>query len=258
MLYSKYGRVGIEVLQSVFRDLGLRQDEASVRVVKETISVLPTYHPGHRPIKRSGDEFQSDAGLVDAFLHGRERSYTVDDCIDLVTSAGLVFQGWLIKAPYYAHDWFAPTSKLYSALNALPEAKLWSVMERIQIFNTCHFFLACRPERPKESYTIDFSAQGSGDYVPLMRIGCGLSGAEIFRRDWRTTLDEAQLPFVQHVDGRRTIREIAACVAQSGARRGDAADQETFGRELFRSLWRLDFVAMGLPEAPARVTTGTG
>ena len=26
------------------------------------------------------------------FLHGRDRSFTVDDCLDLVTSAGLVFQ----------------------------------------------------------------------------------------------------------------------------------------------------------------------
>jgi SAM-dependent methyltransferase len=246
MLYAKYGRTGIEVLQSVFRDLGLRQDEASVQIVKETISVLPPYHPGHRPVKRSGDELQSDAALVDAFLHGRERSYTVDDCIDLVTSAGLVFQGWLLKAPYYAHDWFAPASGLYSALNALPETRLWSVMERVQIFNTCHFFMACRPERPKESYAIDFSTEGSRDYVPMMRIGCGLSGAEIFRRDWRMSLNSAQLPFVQHVDGRRTIREIAERVAQSGARRGDVADLEKFGRKLFQSLWRLDFLAMGL------------
>ena len=49
--------------------------------------------------------------LVDTFLHGRERSYTVDDCIDLVTSAGLVFQGWFLKAPYYPHDLFTPAQR---------------------------------------------------------------------------------------------------------------------------------------------------
>jgi SAM-dependent methyltransferase len=246
MLYAKYGRIGVELLQSVFRDLGLGQDEASVEMVKETISVLPPNHPVQSILKRARDDLQSDASLVDAFLHARERSYTVDDCIDLVTSAGLVFQGWLLKAPYYAHDWFAPANGLYSALNALPEAKLWSVMERVQISNALHFFMACRPDRPKESYTIDFSTEGSRDYVPLMRIGCGLSGAEIFRRNWRMSLNSAQLPFVQHVDGRRTIREIAERVAQSGARRGDVADLEKFGRKLFQSLWRLDFVAMAL------------
>ena len=60
-------------------------------------------------------------------------------------------------------------------------------------------------------------------------------------------LNAAQLSFVQHVDSRRTIREIAECVARSGARRGGVADFEKFGRQLFSSLWRLDFLAMGLP-----------
>ena len=45
MLYAKYGRIGVELLQSIFRDLGLRQDDASVRMVSETISVLPLDHP---------------------------------------------------------------------------------------------------------------------------------------------------------------------------------------------------------------------
>jgi hypothetical protein len=36
-------------------------------------------------------------------------------------------------------------------------------------------------------------------------------------------------------------------VAQSGGlQRGGAADLENFGRNLFQSLWRLDFLAMGL------------
>jgi hypothetical protein len=61
------------------------------------------------------------------------------------------------------------------------------------------------------------------------------------------SLNAAQLPFVQHIDGRRTIREIAERVAQSGSQRGNVADLEKFGRKLYQSLWRLDFLAMGLP-----------
>jgi SAM-dependent methyltransferase len=246
-LYAKYGRVGVEMLQSVFRDMGLRQDDASVQTVKDTISLLPPDHPVQSYLKIEGAELRYDGAVVDTFLHGRDRSYDVDDCIDLVTSAGLVFQGWFLKAPYYTHDLFTPPSGFHPAVNALPETKLWSVMERVQTLNACHFFMACRPERPKESYTIDFSTEGSLDYVPLMRMRCGLSGAEIFRPDWRTSLNAAQLPFVQHVDGRLTIREIAERVAQSGeSRRAGAADLEKFGRKLFQSLWRLDILAMAL------------
>jgi SAM-dependent methyltransferase len=246
MLYAKYGRIGVELLQSVFRDLGLGQDDASVQIIKETVLLLPADHPVRSYIKMAQDLQSSDAALVDTFLHGRDRNYTVDGCIDLVTSAGLVFQGWFLKAPYYPPDLIAAPNRLYPLVNALPDAKISSVMERIQTSNGCHFFMACRPERPKESYTIDFSTEDSLDYVPLMRMRCGLSGAEIFRPDWRMSLNAAQLPFVQHIDGRRTIREIAECVAQSGSRRANAADLEKFGRKLFQSLWRLDFLAMGL------------
>ncbi len=250
MLYARYGRMGVELLESVFRDMGLSQDDASVQIVKEAISLLSPDHPVQSYIRVAQDLQTSDAALVDTFLHGRQRSYSVEECIDLVTSAELSFQGWLFKAPYYAHDLQAPPSGFYPAVNALPEDKLWSVMERVHTLNACHFFMASRPERPKECYTIDFSTEESLDYVPMMRMRCGLSGSEIFRSDWRMTLNSAQLPFVQNVDGRRTIREIAEWVAQHGASpRADATDLEKFGRKLFQALWRLDFLAMGLEKS---------
>jgi SAM-dependent methyltransferase len=252
MLYAKYGRTGVYLLQSVFRDLGLSQDEASLRIVKESISLLP---PDHfvRPYFNITSDLQYDGGLVDTFLHGRDRAYTVDDCIDLVTSAGLVFQGWIEKAPYYPHDVFAPGSEVYAAINALPEPKMWSVMERIHTNNGCHIFMACHPDRPKEGYTIDFSTPDSLDYIPQMRFRCGFDGTNIYRPTWRWTLDADQLPFVQYVDGSRTIREIAACVAQRGTSPdADVAKLERFGRKLFQSLWRLDFLAMALNAHPDR------
>jgi hypothetical protein len=107
--------------------------------------------------------------------------------------------------------------------------------------------MACRPYRPKAAYAIDFSTQDCLDYVPLMRMRCGLAGTEIFRPDWRVNLNSAQLPLAEAIDGRRTIREIAASVAQGGAwHRGSLSDVEKFARKLFQALWRLDFLAMAL------------
>jgi SAM-dependent methyltransferase len=181
MLYAKYGRAGLELLQSAFRDLGLGQNEASIATVREALSLLSSEHLVQPYLKMARD-IQSDAGLVDTFLHGRERSYTVDDCVELVTNAGLVFQGWFNKSPYYPHDLFARPNTIYPAVEALPEPTLWSVVERLNTQNACHFFIACRPERPKESYQIDFSSLAALDYVPLMRMRCGLSGDEIYGR----------------------------------------------------------------------------
>ena len=98
MLYTKYGRIGVEVLESVFRDMGLGPDEASVEIVKEMISVLSPDHPVQRYLTIAPDlQASSDAARVDTFLHGRQRSYSIDECINLVNPAGLVFQGSPLK-----------------------------------------------------------------------------------------------------------------------------------------------------------------
>jgi hypothetical protein len=249
MLYAKYGRIGVELLQSVFRDLGLDQDEASIERVKETIEMLPSGHPV-RSYLGMARHLQSDAVLVDTFLHGRERSYTVDDCLDLIDRVGLAFQGWLLKAPYYPNDFFSPPRQVFQSIRTLPEPRMWSTMERLYATNACHFLMACRPERPASTYTIDFSSADSLDYVPVMRMRCGHTATGIYRPNWTMNLGPAHLSFVQHVDGRRTIREIAARVAGSESRtRAENADGEETARRLFQALWRLDVVAIALDRA---------
>jgi SAM-dependent methyltransferase len=252
MLYAKYGRVGVEMLESAFRDVGLGQDEASVEQVKEALATLPGDHPVRSYLKVAHDLF-SDGALIDTFLHSRQRSYTVDECLQLVRSAGLAFQGWFHKTPYYPHDLVAPASGFRASLDRLPDTTLWSVMERLQPANATHFFIACRPERPKEQYTIDFSTAGSLDYVPLARTACLLSGEEILLPGAKLKLAPAQLRFVRQVDGRRTIRQIVESVERSGGAADESRDElEDSARKLFRSLWRLDFLAMALNADPAR------
>jgi hypothetical protein len=61
----------------------------------------------------------------------------------------------------------------------------------------------------------------------------------------------AQLLFLQLVNGRRTIRQIADRVAKSGESLR-VGNLEEFSRRLFESLWHLDFAAMTLKENPRR------
>ncbi|MFM7035791.1 MAG: class I SAM-dependent methyltransferase, partial [Planctomycetia bacterium] len=64
MLYARYGRIGVEIMQAVFRELGLSQDEASLFTVKEAIALLPQEHPVRSYISMAPD-LRFDAGLVD-------------------------------------------------------------------------------------------------------------------------------------------------------------------------------------------------
>jgi SAM-dependent methyltransferase len=249
MLYAKYGRIGVELLESVFRDVGLGQDEASVQTVKDVVAALPADHPVRSYLTVARD-LQTDGALVDTFLHGRQRSYTVGDCLDLVAAAGLTFQGWFHKSPYYPHEILTPAGEFRTHLAKLPERELWSVMERLQTGNATHFFMACRPDRPEEQFTIDFTADRAVDYVPMPRTACLLSEADLLGPGYRLRLAPAQLPFAQLVDGRRSIREIAARAAQHGGGLvGSTGEAEGFARKLFQELWRLDFLAMAIGDS---------
>jgi hypothetical protein len=203
--------------------------------------MLPADHPVRSYLKVARD-LQTDGALVDKFLYGRQRSYTVQECIFLVDSAGLAFQGWFHKTPYYPHEILVPPSSLQASLAKLPgDVALWSVMERLQTLNATHFFMACRPDRRSEQYTIDFSAATSLDYIPSLRTACLVSGADLLGPGGRLRLSSDQLPFVQLIDGQRSIREIAGRVASGAA--------EDSSRGLFQELWRLDFLAMAIDSA---------
>ena len=213
-------------------------------MVKDALATLSQDHPIKSYIAVAPD-LQFDAGLVDTFLHGRERSYTIDDCLDLVDSAGLVFQDLFLKSAYYPPA--SSTSAFHAAVAALPKAKQWSIMERVNIRNACHFFTACRPDRPRAAYAIDFTSAEALDYVPSLRYRCTFSGNQIARYNWTTSLDPVQLSLLQQMDGRRTIREIVAASLPSGVLpQPSQPDLEQLGTSLFQSLWQLDFLAMGV------------
>ena len=244
MLYANYGRYGVQLMQSVFADMGLAQDEVSLAVVRDALGHLGPQHPLASYLQIAPD-LGDDAGLVDTFLHGREQAYTIDECRSMVESAGLVFQDLFLKSSYYAPT--STSSSFFATVAALPREFQWSIMQRINASNACHYFLACRPDRDPASYAIDFDSGDPLRYVPAFRKGCGVRGDVIHRYDWQRELTPLQAALVEQVDGQHSIAEIVDTVASSGAfARMDLADVAREGLETFRSLWQQDFLAMGM------------
>jgi hypothetical protein len=130
---------------------------------------------------------------------------------------------------------------------ALPDRQRWGVMERINTRNGCHFFTACRADRPPTTYRVDLASPAILEAVPHFRHRCGLDGTTVYRYDWRLPLEPLQATFVGLVDGRRTLREIVAQAAQEPAAAGhDPQRLATLARTLFQSLVNRDFVVLGL------------
>ena len=243
MLYANYGRIGVQMMQSVFKDLGLQQDEASLEVVRDAIGQLGPLHPLASYLQIAPD-LGDDAGVVDTFLHGREEAYSIDECRALVEESGLAFQDLFLRASYYPPT--PTTSPFFTAVAAMPREQQWSIMQRINASNACHYFLACRPERPAESYAINFDSEAALDYVPSFRKACGLIGSAVRRHDgWTRELTSLEAALVEHIDGRRSIAEIIDVVTGSGTvPRADRDAIARTARETFRSLWQVDLLAM--------------
>lgn len=251
MVYATHGRRGVQMLQSVFRDLGLSQDEESILAVRDVLAHLDKDHPVQSYLTLATD-WHDDAGLVDTFLHVREKSFTIDECVDLVESAGLVFQDLFFKAPYYAHD--SSASDVMATVTDLPKQTQWSMMERINTRNACHFFLACREERPRSSYEIDFATDAAYEYVPSMRHGCRWENGVIRRSDWERKLDPIRSALVQRVDGHSAIRDIVASAIRSGEYPvTDSHDQREFAVQTFHDLWRQDFISCAINGSPPEI-----
>lgn len=245
MLYATYGRTGVHMMQSAFSDMAISQDREGVDLVRDAIDQLGPHHP-LRSYLAIANDLTDDAAYMDTFIPGRERSYTIDECREYVESAGLVFQDLFLKSTYYAP--VASSSPFLAAVGRLPREQQWSVMQRFTATNACHFFMACRPERPRESYAIDFENPDYLLYVPSLRKGVTLVHDVLRQSAWSRQLGVRELVLMQHVDGRRQISDIVdAAIATDalGTSRHDEAS--SFARQFFQSLWQTDFLAMSIP-----------
>lgn len=166
MLYGRYGRAAVYMMQELFRILGAtEQSDADLALVKQTIAALPPEHPLRAYAKRSTD-MKYAAGLVDLFLHKQDRPYTVGEVLDLTRDAGLAFQGWIEPMRYNPDGGVPDTHPLYQRLDGLSDENRWRAIELIGGQHTRHDFCVCRTDRPESAYRIDF---GAADFPEIGR-----------------------------------------------------------------------------------------
>jgi 2-polyprenyl-3-methyl-5-hydroxy-6-metoxy-1,4-benzoquinol methylase len=252
MLYGRYGRASVYMMQELFRILGATdQSDADVALVKATLPLLPKKHPLRTYAARSTD-MKFDAGLVDLFLHKQDRPYSVGEVLELTENAGLAFQAWL-EPMYYNPDSNIPENHpLYHRLEQLPDADRWRAMELFGGLHSRHDFCVCRADRPTETYRIDFADPEFPDRaVPLLR-GSVLAPATAGKpavlsgpRIPPLTLPPALVAMFRTIDEARTISECMAAV--------DLAippeKLHRHGLRFFRSLWRTGHAAFRLKDS---------
>lgn len=251
MVHGRVGRSGVTMLQDLFRVMGVHQDAAGVRTVRDVLVSLPPTHPVQPYRRLAAQDLAGDEGLVDTFLSRRNRPYTAGECLDLVNDAGLMFQGWKENALYYAETRIPAGDRMWPHLNALTDRQLWETVEILDATILAHRFHVCRTDRAPETWKIHFEDDAFLDYVPVARISQSVAASRLRRQPAfiarppfpALPLDERQAATFNQIDGVRTVR---ACLAAAGLPTETAANT-AWGRYFFRSLWRAGYALFRLP-----------
>jgi len=251
MVYGRHGRDGVYMLQELFGLMGLGQDDSDIQVVKDTLGALQPDHPVQPYLRRGARDLSVPSGLVDTFLHKRDRAFSVPECLELVEGAGLAFQGWDENVFYTAEGLGPVPPSVRARLQALEGPRLWHALELYHCLHAMHWFHVCRKDRDPASYRIHFAGEAFLDYVPISRVTSATPAdpvrqqpASIVRSRFpAVTLDPRQAAVFSQIDGRKSARQ---CLAAVGVR-PDRPENVEFGRGFFGALWRVGYLLFRIP-----------
>lgn len=168
MVYGQSLRLGVYMMQEVFKLLGFEQSQKDVDIVKATINDLPADHVLNRYVK-SAPDLHYDAAYVDTFLHPQDRAYYVNQIYEFTRKAGLEFLSWCDPAEYSLEVNVPQNHPLWEKINNLTPEKSAHVCDLLTQIRGTHRWAAAHPRYAKKAQ-IPFNTDKLLDcYVSLHR-----------------------------------------------------------------------------------------
>ncbi|WP_395623681.1 class I SAM-dependent methyltransferase [Sphingomonas daechungensis] len=249
MLYGRYARVGVYMMQELFRRIGVGQSAQDIAFVRQVLSALPADHYLNWHRRRSGD-LEHDAGIVDTLLHPVDRAFSSDEVIELAAQAGLVFQCWGENRLYYPDARIPPDNPLAARLLQLPDREQWACVDLFVQDTMLHSAVYCRPERDPRTYLVDWSGSRAPGFVPVWNVGTSSvvdqsdpSRLIISRADDSLALSPEITPLFAAVDGHRSISECA----EKWDFTTSSEQRLAVACAMFRTLWRRSLLQVRIP-----------
>ena len=253
MVYARYGRAGIYMIQDYCRLLGISTSTEDLRQLGAALGDLPADHPIMAVMRRAKD-FRVPEAMADALLHPQDRSYTVPELYAWLEQSGVAFGRWNEQAPYLATCGAVARSAHAARLAALPAPRQHAAVELFRGAMTTHSFIAYSDSAMAERQTPDVSDRRWDAAIPLRRahtltlherLPAGAAAVLINRQhtssDLALPIDAFEDRLLSGIDGRRTVGEIVGGMKDEGRARAFLAklwayDQVVFGAGPFSSL----------------------
>ena len=256
MVYARYGRTGIYIMQEYCRLLGISASDKDLRDLGATIETLSADHP-ISGVLRGAKDFRRPEAMADALLHPQDRAYTVPELYAWLDRCGISFGRWIEQAPYLAQCGSVAHSPHAARLASLPFRQQHAAVELFRGTMVSHDFIAYRDDRTEVSQPIDFSGDRWRDYIPIAlpwtvcvreRLPPGSVAVLISRAhkftDLVCTIDSFEDRLLGAIDGNRTLTEILQFTAQD-----DGSNRRALG--FFERLWQYDQVVFDASRAAA-------
>jgi SAM-dependent methyltransferase len=244
MVYARYGRAGIYMMQEYCRLLGVGATEADLQELGATIESLSSEHPIAGVLRKAKDFAHPDA-LADALLHPQDRAYTVPQLYAWLDRCGLKLGRWVEQAPYLPQCGTIAGMPHAARLASLPPPLQHAAVELLRGTMTRHNFIAYRDDCVSDSQPINFNGDAWRSWVPLRlpwtlcirdRVPPGFAAVLINRAhtypDLALQIDAAQGRVFAAIDGKRATDEILRVAG------GRLRDEQA--RRFFEQLWQYD------------------
>lgn len=245
MVYARYGRAGIYMMQEYCRLLGIGTSERELQELGATLDALPGDH-AMAGVLRHAKDFRRPDAMADALLNPLDRAYTVPELYAWLARCGLSFGRWIEQAPYLPQCGMIASSPHVARLAKLPAPLQHAAVELFRGTMVTHSVIAYRDDSPAERQPITFAGDRWRRFVPIAlpwtvrvreRVPPGSVAVLINRSHTFTDLvlaiDAFEERLLDAIDGRRTLAAILQAVVTA-----DAGERRAV--EFFERLWRYD------------------
>jgi SAM-dependent methyltransferase len=256
MVYARYGRAGIYMMQEYCRLLEIDASVADLRSLGAALETLPPDHPISSLLRRSKDFWRPEA-MADALLHPQDRAYTVPELYAWLDRCGVSFGRWIEQAPYLAQCGAIARSPHAARLASLSPRQQHAAVELFRGTMVAHSFIAHRDDCSYDSQPITFAGDSWRNYIPIAlpwtvcvreRLPPGSVAVLINRShtftDLILTIDAFEDRLLGAIDGKRSLAKILQFAAEG-------SDDGRRALNFFERLWQYDQIVFDASRAAA-------